>query len=206
MLPPPKKIGSRGHHAALPYDQLPGLWTQLAEIETTASRALRFTILCASRTSEVINMTFDEIEFSSATWRVPPSRMKMGVEHMVPLSDAALRLSASQMAGRAKGSLVFPGGRPRQALSSMAMAMLLRRLKVDATVHGMRSSARSWMADQGVPFELAEACLAHQVGNAVVQAYQRSSMLERRRPIMSAWADFVSGKTNDNVVPLRAAQ
>jgi integrase len=203
MLPPPKKIGSRGHHAALPYDQLPGLWTQLAEIETTASRALRFTILCASRTSEVINMTFDEIEFSSATWRVPPSRMKMGVEHMVPLSDAALRLLAGQMAGRAKGSLVFPGGRPRQALSSMAMAMLLRRLKVDATVHGMRSSARSWMADQGVAFELAEACLAHQVGNAVVQAYQRSSMLERRRPIMSAWSAFVTGADADNVVPIK---
>jgi hypothetical protein len=60
------------------------------------------------------------------------------------------------------------------------------------------------MADQGVAFELAEACLAHQIGNALVQAYQRSSILERRRPIMSAWADFVTGKTGDNVVPFRA--
>ena len=58
----------------------------------------------------------------------------------------------------------------------------------DFTVHGMRSAARSWMADQGVAFELAEAALGHQVGNAVVQAYQRSSMLERRRPVLSMWA------------------
>jgi len=81
----------------------------------------------------------------------------------------------------------------------------LRRMNVDATVHGMRSSARSWMADNGVEFELAEACLAHAVGNAVVQAYQRSSMLERRRPVMSAWAKFLSGEADDNVVPLKRA-
>jgi hypothetical protein len=74
------------------------------------------------------------------------------------------------------------------------------------TVHGMRSAARSWMADTGVPFELAEACLAHTVGNAVVQAYQRSSMLERRRPIIAAWGKFLTGKAAGDaskVVPLR---
>ena len=87
----------------------------------------------------------------------------------------------------------------------MAMSVLLRRMNVDATVHGMRSSARSWMADNAVPFELAEACLAHTVGNAVVQAYQRSSMLERRRPIMAAWAAYVCGSAS-NVVLLRAAR
>jgi integrase len=73
--------------------------------------------------------------------------------------------------------------------------MAMRRLKRgDFTVHGMRSAARSWMADNGVEFELAEACLAHAVGNAVVQAYQRSSMLERRRPVMQAWASFLTGE------------
>jgi integrase len=84
----------------------------------------------------------------------------------------------------------------------MAMSVLLRRMKVDATVHGMRSSARSWMADNAVPFELAEACLAHAVGNAVVQAYQRSSMLERRRPIMQAWGRYVIGEADAKVVSI----
>jgi hypothetical protein len=85
----------------------------------------------------------------------------------------------------------------------MAMSMLLRRMGVDATVHGMRSAARSWMADQAIPFELAESALAHTVGNAVVQAYQRSSMLERRRPLMQGWANFVTGADADNVVALK---
>lgn len=79
----------------------------------------------------------------------------------------------------------------------MAMTMTMRRLGAgDFTVHGMRSAARSWMADNGVEFELAEACLAHAVGNAAVRAYQRSSMLERRRPIMQAWATFLTDKAD----------
>jgi hypothetical protein len=83
----------------------------------------------------------------------------------------------------------------------MSMSMLLKRLRIDATVHGMRSAARSWMADQGAPFELAEQCLAHTVGNTVVQAYRRSSMLERRRPLMQSWSDFLTGKTGAKVIP-----
>jgi integrase len=94
--------------------------------------------------------------------------------------------------------------RPRKPLSNMALEMTMRRLGAgEFTVHGMRSAARSWMADQGVAFELAEAALGHQVGNAVVQAYQRSSMLERRRPVLAAWADFVTGSSADDVVELR---
>ena len=74
---------------------------------------------------------------------------------------------------------------------------------IDATVHGFRASARSWMADQGVAFEVAEAALAHTVGSAVVAAYQRSSMLELRRPVLSAWADFICPA--DNVVSIKGA-
>jgi hypothetical protein len=89
-------------------------------------------------------------------------------------------------------------------LTTATMLVLMRRLGAgDFTVHGMRSAARSWMADQGVAFELAEACLAHQVGNAVVQAYRRSSMLERRRPMISAWSNYVTGEAADNGIELR---
>jgi hypothetical protein len=85
------------------------------------------------------------------------------------------------------------------------MTMVMHRLKRgDWTVHGMRSAARSLMADNGVEFELAEACLAHAVGNAVVQAYQRSSMLERRRPLQ-AWASFLTGEAEaTKVVSIRS--
>ena len=89
----------------------------------------------------------------------------------------------------------------------MTMSATMKRMGAGAfTVHGMRASFRMWAADQGVPFEVAEQALAHTTGNAVVQAYQRSSMLERRRPIMLAWADYVTGSDASNVVPLRAAR
>ena len=79
----------------------------------------------------------------------------------------------------------------------------MRRLGANATAHGMRASFRMWAADQGVAFEVAEACLAHAVGSAVVQAYQRSSMLERRRPVMDAWAAYVTTAKADKVVSMR---
>ena len=204
MLPAPKKIGSRGHHAAMDYRNLPTFMAKLGQTVGDSSRALAFTILTCARTGEALGATWDEIDFQTATWTIPKERMKMAKPHDVPLSDAAVAILRAQEIRRTdRNDHVFPG-RPMRGLSNMAMAMLIRRLGAgDCTVHGMRSAARSWMADNAVPFELAEACLAHQVGNAVVAAYQRSSMLERRRPIMSAWADFVTGKTNDNVVPLR---
>jgi integrase len=206
MLANPKKVGKpRGHHAAMPYTSVPAFMAKLAEIDSIAARALMITILTVGRTSEVLGMTFGEINFDTATWVVPKERMKMGKEHAVPLSDPALAiLRAQEAVGRGSNPYVF-AGRPMKPLSGMSMSMLLRRMKINATVHGMRSAARSWMADNAVPFELAEACLAHTVGNAVVQAYQRSSMLERRRPIMAAWANYVTGQADDNVVPFKQA-
>jgi integrase len=165
LLPKRQRL-TKGHHRAMPYADLPAFMARLSEMPVAAAKALMFTILTCARTSEVLHMTWDEVSFADEVWRVPANRMKMGTPHDVPLSDAALRLLGDQMGGRGKNPFVFPGGQ-RQPLSSMTMAMLLRRMGIDATVHGFRSSARSWMADQGVAFELAEACLAHQVGNAV---------------------------------------
>jgi integrase len=85
----------------------------------------------------------------------------------------------------------------------MAMAMLLRRLGESVTVHGFRSSFRDWAADTGVAFEVAEASLAHATGNSVTRAYLHSTMLERRRPVMAAWAQFVTGESDAKVGPLK---
>ncbi len=204
MLPNPKKVGKRrGHHAAMPYSDLSAFMARLKGTPGTAASALGFTILTAARSGEVLRATWDEIDLATATWTIPGLRMKMGKPHAVPLSDAALSILRAQEAERRRSPHVFPGGRPRQPLSIMAMTMVMRRLGAGAfTVHGFRSAARSWMADNGVEFELAEACLAHAVGNAVVQAYQRSSMLERRRPVMQAWASFLSGEAGAEVVSI----
>ena len=129
--------------------------------------------------------------------------MKMGREHAIPLSDAAVAILKAQHETCGKNPHVFPG-RPTKPLSSMSLNMLMRRMKAPVTVHGFRSSARMWMAEQGVAFEIAEAALAHAVGNQVVAAYQRSSLLERRRPIMTAWADYICNNDASNVVAIRA--
>jgi integrase len=84
--------------------------------------------------------------------------------------------------------------------------MLLRRMNINVTAHGFRTSFRTWCSDVAhAEFEVAEQCLSHRVGSTVSRAYNRTSMLERRRPLMAAWADFVTGKTSANVVPFRAA-
>jgi integrase len=200
LLPKPAKL-TRGHHAAMPYADLPAFWAKLAEINTVAAKALMFTILTCARTSETLGMTGDEIIFPAEVWRVPGERMKMGRLHDVPLCDAALRLLGDRPLG--KKVYVFPGGRPRQQLSTMAMAMLLRRMGIDATVHGFRSTFRMWCSDVAhAPFEVAEQCLAHVVGNSASQAYNRSDMLERRRPLMEAWGRYVTG-ADANVVHLK---
>ena len=203
LLPRAKKLGVRGHHAAMPYADLPAFMAKLADMPGVASRALAFSVLTCARTGETLGMTWDEVDFDNKVWRVEASRMKMQKPRDVPLSPAAIAILRAQEAGRGHSPHVVPG-RPMRPLSNMALAMLMRRLGAgEFTVHGMGSAARSWMADNAVPFELAEACLAHSVGNAEVAAYQRSSMLERRRPTMQAWADFVCGSEVSNVLPLR---
>ena len=193
----------RGHYAAMPYEALPAFMARLSEIDSVASRALQFTILTASRTNEALGARWDEINFDEAVWTVPPERMKTGEIHKVPLSDAALAILYAQRERRGNNPHVFPG-RPMRSLGASTMPMMARRLDAEATVHGFRSSFRVWCSNVAhVEFELAEAALSHRIGSAVSRDYNRTTMLARRRPIMSAWASFVTGKTNDNVIELR---
>lgn len=103
-------------------------------------------------------------------------------------------------------AFVFAGQKSNAPLSNMSMHMLLRRMKRDdVTVHGFRSSFRDWAGDKtAFPREVAEGCLAHEVGNAVERAYRRGDGLDKRRALMSAWADFMNGQAAINVVQLRA--
>ena len=203
LLPPAKKLGVRGHHAAMPYADLPAFMVRLAEIDTTASRALHFLILTCARTSEVLARDMGR----GFVRRRDVARSSQPDENCQAARCAAQRRCVASF-GRPNGRRGKNVGHfPRQAASAAqhdGNGMLLRRMGVgEFTVHGFRSAARSWMADTGVEFSLAEAALAHVAGNSVVQAYQRSSMLERRRPLMQGWANSVTGADADNVVPLK---
>lgn len=135
--------------------------------------------------------------------------MKAGKEHRVPLSDRALTILDAAAMERTEGDFVFPGPRKGKPLSNMAMAMLLRvRMKrPDITVHGFRSSFRDWAGEEtSFPREVAEAALAHTVGDEVERAYRRADALEKRRKLMDAWAKYVTGGAGAKVVPIRAAK
>jgi integrase len=192
LLPARAKVRRVQHHAALDYHEIGTFMAALRERKTLAARALEFAILTAGRTSEVTHARWDEIDVGAKLWTVPAGRMKAGREHRVPLSDAALRV-LERMRQVRQNDHIFPGER-RAALSSMAMLKTLERInRPELTVHGFRSSFRTWAAEcTPHPREIAETALAHVVGDATEQAYQRGDMFEKRRKLMDAWAAYCS--------------
>jgi integrase len=197
---------TRGHHAAMPYAEVPTFIAELRQRRAIAARALEFCILTAVRSSEALGARWEEIDLSAKVWTIPATRMKAGREHRVPLSDRALVILEEISAART-GDYVFAGQRRGRPLSGSAFEMLRQRLGASTTVHGFRSSFRDWAGDQThFPRELAEQALAHAVGGAVEQAYRRSDALERRRALMDAWAAFVGGPSEapSNVVKIGA--
>jgi integrase len=207
LLAPPKKLGVRGHHKAMPYDQLPQFVKRLRASDNIAALALEFLVLTATRTSETINATWQEFDLQAAVWSIPPGRMKTNDAFSVPLSERAVAIlaNARRMARKEStaDSFVFFGVIPKRPLSNMALSMLMRRMNIDVTVHGFRTSFRTWASEIGhVEFELAESCLSHRVGNAVSRAYNRSNLLERRRPVMASWANYVEGNADAKVLAL----
>ncbi|WP_109808460.1 tyrosine-type recombinase/integrase [Sphingosinithalassobacter portus] len=210
ILPARKRL-SRGHHKALSYEDVPTFVASLRNREATAALALEFAILTAARTGEVIGATWAEIDLGKAVWTIPAGRMKAGKEHRVPLSARAVEILKTTQAlggdwlfvGTAKTS---DGMKPK--LSGMAMNMLLRRMKVDATVHGFRSAFRDWAAEStGYAHEVCEMALAHVIENKAEAAYRRGDLFEKRRRLMNDWSAYcLTGHVDakGGVTPIRS--
>lgn len=195
---------SRGHHAALPYDQIGSFMADLRKQEGIAARALEFLILTAARTGEVIGARWEEFDLTAGVWTIPAERMKAKKEHRVPLSARALEIIGAQ---GEPGDFVFAGRRAGQPLSNMALMMTLRRMgRTDLTAHGFRSTFRDWAAEQtAYPHEVAEMALAHTVGNKVEAAYRRGDLYQKRVGIMRDWAKRCdqADATAGSVSPIR---
>jgi integrase len=206
LLPKRSKVAEVEHHAALPYDDLPDFMRDLRERDGVAALALEFTILTASRTSETLNATWSEFDTGNAVWIVPAERMKGGREHRVPLCERAVAI-VREMETVEHSDFVFPGARRDKALSNMAMTTALRRMgRGDLTVHGFRSTFRTWAAERtNYPREVVEAALAHVIGDKTEAAYQRGDLLEKRRRLMDAWAVYADNRASTgDVILLRS--
>jgi integrase len=181
---------SRGHHKALRYGDLAAFIDKLREREAMAALALEFTILTAVRTGEATGATWCEVDLAKAIWTIPADRTKTGREHRVPLSPRAIEiLERLKPLGSHDSAFLFAGNKGK--LSSMAMAMLLRRMDVDVTVHGFRSTFRDWAAEcTGYAHEVCEMALAHAIGNKAEAAYRRGDLFDKRRRLMVDWATY----------------
>lgn len=194
LLPKRQKL-TRGHHAAMAYADVPAFVSRLREREALAAMALELCILTATRSGEVLDARWSEIDLAKKVWTIPAARMKAGRAHRVPLCGRALVI-LERLAEAKTGKFVFPGNRQGKPLSNMAMQMVLRRMSVEnVTIHGFRSAFRDWAGNEThFPREVAEAALAHVVGDKAEQAYRRSDALEKRRALMAAWAEYVEPK------------
>ena len=193
-----KQKRSGQHHDALDYAAVPAFVNRLHETNSVAHLALEFIILTATRLSETIDATWGEFDLDARLWVIPANRMKAGKEQRVPLSDRAIEILNEQMKGP-RGDRVF-------RVSIRTIGNTVRRLDEKATTHGFRSSFRDWCGDVAhAPREIAEAALAHSVGNQTERSYRRKDALQLRRELMDAWSSYVEGRAaGDNVVEFRA--
>ena len=194
-LPKPGKL-TRGHHAALPYADMPAFMADLRARPALAALALELAVLTATRTSEVLNARWTEFDLDAGLWTIPAERMKARREHRVALSKRALAI-VNELAAARSSEYIFPGQKPSKPLSNMAMLMLLERMgrRGATTSHGFRSSFSDWASEVSLySSELRETALAHSIGNKAEAAYRRGDALEKRRTMMEAWAQWCEPK------------
>lgn len=210
LLPAASKVAKQSNHPAVQIGDAPRWFAAIREREGMGARALEFAALTASRSQEVRGARWDEIDLEAGMWVIPAVRMKMEREHRVPLPPEAVALL--EALPRFKDNpLVFPAPRGGE-MSDMTLSAAMKRLhaadlvdggpgfvdrvsKRPAVPHGLRSTFRDWVAERThFPGDMAEVALAHKVGNAVEASYRRGDMVEKRRTMMAAWADYLTGK------------
>lgn len=156
--------------------------------------ALNLLLLTLVRTQELRLARWDEIDFATATWRIPAEKMKMREPHIVPLSRQAVAILTElrEMGGRSP--FVFPNIRnPDDGLTNTTLLAVIRRIGYagQVTAHGMRGTASTILHEQGWNSDYIERQLAHLDRKGVRAAYNHATYLPQRREMLQWWADFI---------------
>ena len=193
----PRQIHDVQHHESLHFDHVPDLVRKLrvCTAKPESKLALEFLILTAARTIEVLGAKWDEVDFEKRLWVVPASRMKIKETHRVPLTSHAMDLLDQARALSPESEFVFPNQITGKPLSYNTLLFVLqRRMRLSATVHGLRSSFKDWASETtNFSNEVSEKALSHKIPSKVESAYRRGDLLEKRRHLMAAWSDYVCG-------------
>ena len=164
-----------------------------ADVWWAVKCCLMFMVFTCVRSVEARMATWDQINFETATWTIPATRMKTGIEHRVPLSAQAMEILVyARGQSDDPHGLIFPPQRGGQYMNSRMLSRLLRRLEIPCVPHGFRLSFRNWAAGlTHIPAPAAEMVLAHTRSVVGVASFMASGLFEQRRPIMQEWADFL---------------
>lgn len=195
----PKQPDQDLHHEALPYAAVPDFIVALRKHDASVAVTLSFelTVLTATRTSEILNAKWSEVDEENLVWTIPAERMKAKREHRIPLTARCIEILKSAKSLSGDSTFIFPGRKPEKPLSNMVFLMVLRRMKLDITAHGFRSSFRDWTSEQtNFPRDVCEMALAHTIQNKVEAAYRRGDLFEKRRELMEAWTSYCTSKTS----------
>jgi integrase len=211
QLPSPRGLKVVKHQPSVPYDQIGNFMLTLRGNGSISAKALEFLILTGVRSGSVRLADWSEMDLGRKLWIIPAEHTKTKREHRVPLPTQAIDL-LEQLKPHTNSTKVFPSP-SGTSLSDMALSQLMRgmrersELTVEAVPHGFRSTFRVWAAEQtNYPDEVRKAASGHTVGDAVLEAYQRTDLLEKRRQLMQDWANFLdrpSVKHIDSVIPIR---
>lgn len=185
------------HHKSLPYPDVAAAITKIKQSHASDSTklALEILILTALRSGEVRKAKWNEIDFVNKSWTVPGERMKKRKEHKVPLSSRCIQILKDAKKLKIESDFIFANAISGKPLSDVTLSKLVRELKIDCVPHGFRSSFRMWAGEQtNIPREVCEFALAHVVGDAAEQAYQRSDLFQKRRKLMNEWSQYLKEK------------
>ena len=193
FLPRVGRVKEVKHHAAMPFADLPPFIEKIRTSEKPSARCVIFGILTAVRAQEAVGARWSEVDLDEAVWTIPPERMKMKREHRIPLSRQAIEiLRAQRERVSEKCEFIFPSPQGGGSMAPESLRSYVRKQTGQAlTMHGFRSTFRDWCEENFVHPSLSERALAHVQGDKVVAAYQRSDLLEQRRPMMQQWADAI---------------
>jgi integrase len=201
LLPQISKRRRVKNHPAMPYAQVPAMFKEIDANPALSAKALLFCVLTATRTSETIEASWNEIDLDKQLWIIPKKRMKREKEHRVPLSTQAVAI-LNTISRKGDSPWVFNGRKrgkddgTHQALSNMAMLNFLQKTlgHKELTVHGFRSSLKDWAGETTQhKREVIEHALAHQLADQTEAAYQRGDYMEKRKLLMNDWADYCFG-------------